>query len=99
MNQDSSRSHSVFTITIEAADAAAVAAGGASGGSGGSGIRVGCSGTLLREAMQRTRCIAAARVQHRCCCRCLKPHFTPTPCFAGFLSTRQPSPPSGPKLQ
>ncbi|PSC68795.1 kinesin KIF3B [Micractinium conductrix] len=41
MNQDSSRSHSVFTITIEAADAAAVAAGGASGGSGGSGIRVG----------------------------------------------------------
>lgn len=44
MNQVSSRSHSVFTITIEAADAAAAAAGpagppGSSGGGG--GIRVG----------------------------------------------------------
>lgn len=47
MNQDSSRSHCVFTITIEAADiatAAGAAAGGAAGapaGATGSGIRVG----------------------------------------------------------
>ncbi|KAL4450694.1 hypothetical protein ABPG77_001050 [Micractinium sp. CCAP 211/92] len=42
MNQDSSRSHCVFTITIEATDVAA-AAGAAAGGQGasGSGIRVG----------------------------------------------------------
>lgn len=42
MNQDSSRSHCVFTITIEATDVTA-AAGAAAGGQGapGSGIRVG----------------------------------------------------------
>jgi kinesin family protein 3/17 len=39
MNQDSSRSHSIFTITVEATERAADGGGGG-GGSGGGHIRV-----------------------------------------------------------